>query len=56
MKKQFIYTICTVLLLAIAVVGSTYAFFSATTGENSNVTTEAKNFEVIYTGGTEISR
>ena len=55
MKRQIIYSICAVLLLAIAVVGSTYAFFSASAGENSNVTTEAKNFEVIYTGGTEIN-
>ena len=54
MKKQFIYTICAVLLLAIAVIGSTYAFFSATTGENSNVTAEASKFEVLYTGGTDI--
>lgn len=55
MKRQLIYTICAFLLLAIAVVGSTYAFFTATTGENSNVTAEASKFEVIYSGGTEIN-
>lgn len=55
MKRQTIYTICAFLLLAIATVGSTYAFFSATTGEDSNVATESQKFEVIYTGGTEIN-
>lgn len=55
MKRQVIYSICAILLLMIAVIGSTYAFFTATTGENSNVTTVAKKFEVIYTGGTEIN-
>ena len=54
MKKQLIYTICAVLLLAIAVVGSTYAFFTSTAGENSDVDTESKEFEVIYTGGAQI--
>ncbi len=54
MKRQTIYTICAFLLLAIATVGSTYAFFSATTGEDSNVATESQKFEVIYTGGTDI--
>lgn len=56
MKKQFIYTISAILLLTIAVVGSTYAFFSATaTSNNNSVSANAQKFEVIYTGGTEIN-
>ena len=55
MKKQIIYTICAILLLAITITGSTYAFFSATAGENSNVDTQSRKFEIIYTGGTEIN-
>ena len=55
MKRQTIYTICAFLLLAIATVGSTYAFFSATTGEDSNVATESRKFAVIYTGGTDLN-
>ena len=56
MKKQYIYTICAILLLAIAIVGSTYAFFSASEGSNNNaVFTESQYFAVIYTGGTTIN-
>ena len=56
MKKQVIYMISTILLLTVAVIGSTYAFFLSTTGNNNNsVTTGASNFEVIYRGDTEIS-
>lgn len=56
MKRQVIYTICAFLLLAIATVGSTYAFFSATVNSNTGaVVADAQNFEVIYTGDTAIS-
>lgn len=55
MKKQYIYTICAILLLAIAVVGSTYAYFVATTNSaNNSVDTNSSEFGVIYTGGTDI--
>ena len=55
MKRQTVYTILAFLLLTIATVGSTYAFFSATTGTtNDVVVADAKKFEVIYTGGSEI--
>ncbi len=54
MKKQLIYAICAVLLLAITISGSTYAFFSASAGENSNVDTQSHIYSIIYTGGTQI--
>lgn len=55
MKKQVIYTICAVLLLTVAVIGSTYAFFSATTNDSGRRRAEAQKFEVIYNGGEEIN-
>lgn len=55
MKRQLIYTICAVLLLTVAVIGSTYAYFTATAGGNNNTNTASSDFEIIYTGGTEIS-
>lgn len=56
MTRQTIYTICTFLLLGIATVGATYAFYSASASSNNNsVAAEASPFEVIYTGGTEIN-
>lgn len=55
MTRQTIYTICAFLLLGIATVGATYAFYSATASSNSNsVAAEAQKFEVLYTGGTDI--
>lgn len=56
MRKQYIYTICAILLLAIAVVGSTYAFFVSTTNSaNNSVDTNSQEFGIIYTGGTDIN-
>ena len=54
MKKQYIYSIIFVLLLTIAIIGSTYAFFAASDASKS-VTTGSSKFEVLYTGGTHIN-
>lgn len=54
MKKQLLYSIFTVLLLAIVIAGSTYAFFSASITSSENVDIDTSKFEVIYTGGTTI--
>ena len=53
MTKKRIAIIVFVLLLTITVVGSTYAFFTATVN-SSGVDTSGSKFEVIYTGGTDI--
>lgn len=56
MKKQYIYIICTVLLLTISVVGGTYAFFASySNSANNGVDTNSSEFGVIYNGGTDIS-
>lgn len=55
MKKQILYSIISTLLLTIAVIGSTYAYFSASTNSNKNIEGTSKTFDVIYTGGTTIS-
>ena len=55
MKKQSLYVFFSILLLTIAVIGSTYAFFTSTIGSNTNsLNTESSKFSVIYTGGTDI--
>lgn len=54
MKRKTPIIIVAILLLTIAVVGSTYAFFSATASTNNSFTTNASKFQVIYTGGTQI--
>lgn len=51
MKKQLIYSIITVFLIMIIIIGSTYAFFTSTAKANNNAAANSKNFEVIYTGG-----
>lgn len=53
MKKTILYIVI-VLLLTIITVGSTYAYFYATS--KSNVSTNSHNFEVIYNGGTAIDK
>jgi len=55
MKKLMLYII-SILLLAIAVIGGTYAFYqsSSTTG-NSAVSEDSSNFAVIYNPGDPIS-
>lgn len=55
MRKQVLYSIMSILLLTIAVIGSTYAYFSASASSNENVEGTSKTFDVIYTGGTTIS-
>jgi len=54
MKNKNTYIIISVLLLAIAIVGSTYAFFFATTSQTNQVATGATKLKVIYTGQTRI--
>ena len=55
MTRQTIYTICAFLLLGIATVGTTYAFYSASASSNNNsVAAVAQKFEILYTGGTDI--
>lgn len=53
MKKIILYT-SIILLLTIAIVGGTYAFFAAGAGSKSPIDTTGHKFEVIYTGGTHI--
>ena len=57
MKKELITSIIvTVLLVILAVIGSTYAFYSlSATGSNHGVSTNSKKFEIVYNGGTAIS-
>lgn len=51
MNKRLIYLIIGLLLLTIAVIGATYAYFSLTVIGNTPVTTNSVKFEVLYTGG-----
>ena len=51
MKKQFVYTIIGVLLLAIFTVGGTYAFYVLTVSGNKPVNTNSSKFEIVYVGG-----
>ncbi len=55
MKRQVLYAIGAVLIMAVVIVGSTYAFFSSSIGGNRNITADSSDFSVIYTGGTEIN-
>ena len=55
MKKPTIIMIISVLLLTIVVIGSTYAFFSASIDSN-NMTANASKFEVIYTGNARFDK
>lgn len=54
MKKSMLYTVA-ILLLVVAVAGGTYAFFTSAISANNALNTNSINFEVIYTGGTEIT-
>lgn len=58
MKKKVTYTILVIfiiLLLTITTVGITYSFFvTSATGKNQTEAT-GKKFEIIYTGGTDIT-
>ena len=54
MKKQVIYSISITLLLLIAIVGGTYAFFS-TSVNSGNIATDALDFIVLYNGDTDFN-
>ena len=55
MTKKITFSILVVLLIAIIVVGSTYAYFSSVVASNNiNVTAGSEKYEIIYHGGTEI--
>lgn len=55
MKKNMIYTFLLVLLLISLVAGATYSYLVSSIGDPRTVATNASKYEVIYTGGTEIS-
>jgi len=55
MKFKIIPTTLAIVIFTITIVGSTYAFFTATVSANNAVVTSAKELQVIYSGGTEIS-
>lgn len=52
MKKK-IYIIIAVIILGLATVGATYAFFTARVSAN-NLNSSSMDFKVVYTGGTTI--
>ena len=56
MRKEVTYTIIiTVLAIVVAIIGSTYAYYSlVATGSNKNVSTSSKKYEIVYRGGTNI--
>ena len=49
MKKEVIYSIAiTLLLIVVAIIGSTYAYYSLiATGSNRNVSTNSEKYEII---------
>lgn len=53
MKKTILYT-AIILLLTIITISGTYAYLTASVNSGNNIVTEGHNFEVIYTGGTNI--
>ncbi len=57
MKKTILYPILiTIFLVIIAVIGSTYAYYSLVTyGNNRTVSANSEKYEVVYTGGTHIN-
>ena len=56
MNKKIVYSVGVVLLIVVAIVGSTYAYFSSVaTSTNSNVSANAEKYEIIYRGGTDIN-
>lgn len=55
MKKKYIYSILLISFITIATIGVTYAFFVATTSSKNNINTTSQKFEVIYSGGGEIT-
>ena len=56
MNKKIAYSVGLVLLIVIAIVGSTYAYFtSIATSTNSNVVATAEKYEIVYHGGTAIN-
>ena len=55
-KKSAIMLIIGIIVTVPIIVGSTYAYYLSTTkSNNSALNTNASNFEVIYTGGEEIT-
>ena len=55
-KKSTIMLIIGIIVTVPIIVGSTYAYYLSTTkSNNSALNTNASNFEVIYTGGEEIT-
>lgn len=54
MKKTNTYTIIVILLLIVAITGSTYAYFSAMTNSGEAVKSNSTELEVIYQGDTQI--
>ena len=57
MRKEVTFSILVVVIVSIiAVIGSTYAYYSlVATGTNRTVTANAEKYDVIYTGGTHIN-
>ena len=50
MKKELMYTITGVLLLAIVVTGSTYAFFGTLVNSHNNLNANASSLNIVYSG------
>ena len=51
MRKQYIYAIIAVVLIAVLTVAGTYAYFSFRFTGNNTLNTSSKNFEIDYVGG-----
>ncbi len=51
MKKQYLYAIASVMLIAILVIGGTYAYFTFRFTGNNTMDTNSKKFEIDYIGG-----
>ena len=54
MKKQFIYTVIGVLLLALFTVGVTYSFYAFVISGDKPFNTNSSKFEISYVGGGSI--
>ena len=53
MNKQLLYSLSIISLLAVAIVGGTYAFYAVSTTSN-NIVLDSSKFVVIYTGDTDL--
>ena len=50
MKKQIIYTIIGIALIAVAITGSTYAYLSSTINSRDDVNANSSNLNIVYSG------